>query len=245
MRSLALVCVLWVSCAGAQEKLLGRIGYIQSHMNPQVIQEFNKAWQAAGLGIRNTERAVLIFRKTDGSLVAEGQGSTNQFASLSVRWNPAAIAIVHTHRNNDGAEPSPPDKEVANKLGVPIFTITSRGMYVYDPEMKRVVKMQDGLDWLDASKWTTDHSPVIAPHGQSIDQKADSSAGASTEHRRQEAQESGDPLQLKTRQTRLGSFLGQSMTEPEKNSRRHGSSLAVAPLLSRQWFSCITVRMVL
>ena len=128
MRSLALVCALWVSCAHAQDKLPGRIGYIQSNMNPQVIQEFDKAWQAAGLGVANTERAVLIFRKVDGSLAAEGQGSTNQFATLSVRWNPAAIAIVHTHRNADGEEPSHPDKEVASKLGVPIFTITSRGM---------------------------------------------------------------------------------------------------------------------
>ena len=156
MRSLLVACGLWVSCAHSQDKLPGRIGYIQSHMNPQVIQEFDKAWQAAGLGKANTERAVLIFRKVDGSLVAEGQGSTNQFASLSVTWNPAAIAIVHTHGDHDGEEPSRPDKEVANKLGVPIFTITSRGMYVYDPESRDVIQLQDGLDWLDASKWSTD-----------------------------------------------------------------------------------------
>ena len=155
MRSLALVCGLWVSCAYAQDKLPGRIGYIRSNMNPQVIQEFVKAWRAAGLGEANTERAVLIFRKVDGSLGAKGQGSTNQFERLSVKWNQAAIAIVHTHRNHDDAEPSGPDKEVANKLGVPIFTITSRGMYVYDPESREVTKVQDGLDWLDASKWST------------------------------------------------------------------------------------------
>ena len=156
MRSLALACGLWALCAHAQDKLPGRIGYIQSHMNPQLIHEFDKAWQAAGQGKANTERAVLIFRKLDGSLVAEGQGYTNEFDSLSFKWNPAAIAIVHTHRNYDGAEPSPKDKELANKLGVPIFTITSRGMYVYDPESRDVIQLQDGLDWLDASKWSTD-----------------------------------------------------------------------------------------
>jgi hypothetical protein len=128
-------------------------------MNPQVIREFDKAWRAAGQGKADTERAILIFRKLDGSLVAEGQGYTNEFDSFTFKWNPAAIAIVHTHRNYDAAEPSPADKEVANKLRVPIFTITSRGMYVYDPEMERVTKVQDGLDWLDESKWSRRRYP--------------------------------------------------------------------------------------
>jgi len=140
-------------------------------MNPNVIREFGKAWQAARYGKADSEGAVLLFRKADGSLVATGQGYTNEFDSFTFKCNPAAIAIVHTHRNSVGAEPSAADRKVADRLGVPIFTITSRGMYVYDPEMKRVVKMQDGLDWLDASKWSTDHSPVIAPHGQSIDRR--------------------------------------------------------------------------
>jgi hypothetical protein len=131
-------------------------------MNPQVIQEFANAWRGARLGKADTERAVLLFRKADGSLVAEAQGYTNEFGRFTFKWNAAAIAIVHTHRNNVAAEPAPADKELADKLGVPIFTITNRGMYVYDPEMKRVSKVQDGLDWLDPSKWSTDLSPVNA-----------------------------------------------------------------------------------
>src|SRR5262249_50296040 len=127
----------------------------QSHMNPRVIQEFANAWRAADLGKADTERAVLLFRKKDGSLLAEAQGYTNEFGRFTFKWNAAAIAIVHTHRNNVAAEPAPADKDVAKKLGVPIFTITSRGMYVYDPERKRVIKVQDGLDWLDASSWST------------------------------------------------------------------------------------------
>jgi hypothetical protein len=123
-------------------------------MNPDVIREFGKAWQAVHYGKADTERAILLFRKADGSLSAESLGYTNEFNSFTFKWNPAAIAIVHTHRNKEGAEPAPADKEVANRLGVPIFTITSRGMYVYDPENREVIKVQDGLDWLDASKWS-------------------------------------------------------------------------------------------
>jgi hypothetical protein len=142
-------------------------------MNPQVIHEFDRAWQAAGQGKANTERAILVFRKLDGSLVAEGQGYTNEFDSSSFKWNPAAIAIVHTHRNYDGAEPSPADKEVAARLAVPIFTITSRGMYAYDPERRQVLKVQDGLDWLDPSKWpTTEPERDSRRHGSSAPRQA-------------------------------------------------------------------------
>jgi hypothetical protein len=123
-------------------------------MNPDVIREFGKAWQAVLYGKADTERAILLFRKADGSLSAEALGYTNEFNSFTFKWNPAAIAIVHTHRNHDAAEPSPRDKQLANKLRVPIFTITSRGMYVYDPENREVIKVQEGLDWLDASKWS-------------------------------------------------------------------------------------------
>ena len=136
MRSLVLACGLWALCAHAQDKVPGRIGYIQSHMNPQVIREFDKAWRGADLGRAKTESTVLLFNKEDGSLVAEAQPYTNEFDSFTFKWNPAAIAIVHTHRNDDDKEPSPADKEVANKLGVPIFTITSQGMYVYDAESR-------------------------------------------------------------------------------------------------------------
>jgi len=122
-------------------------------MNPQVVQKFADAWRAVRSGKADSERAILLFRKADGSLAAKAQGYTNEFDRFTLNWNPAAIAIFHTHRNSVAAEPAPADKEVANKLGVPIFTITSSGMYVYDPETDKVIKIKDGLDWLDLSKW--------------------------------------------------------------------------------------------
>jgi hypothetical protein len=177
-------------------------------MNRQVIQEFNKAWAVALIGEANYERAVLLFRNADGSLVAEAQGFTGEIRRFTFKWNPSAIAIVHTHSNHDGAEPSPDDKEVANKLRVPIFTITSRGMYVYDPETKQVIKMQDGLDWRDPSKWSTNLSPVVAPHGQSNDRKANNSAGGSTDHHREQAEGSGNAATSQHQTDALEFILG-------------------------------------
>jgi len=34
-----------------------------------------------------------------------------------------------------------------------MFTITSRGMFVYDPSTKKTSQLMENLDWLDLSKW--------------------------------------------------------------------------------------------
>jgi hypothetical protein len=60
---------------------------------------------------------------------------------------------VHTHPNACNERPSWPDKDIADKYHVPILTITSRGMFMYDPETKKISKVQDGLDWLKLDKW--------------------------------------------------------------------------------------------
>ena len=44
--------------------------------------------------------------------------------------------------------------KVADKYNVLMFTLTVRGMYVYDPGTKKTSVVMYGLDWLDASKWT-------------------------------------------------------------------------------------------
>jgi hypothetical protein len=54
--------------------------------------------------------------------------SSSLFAGI-----PATVGIVHTHPNSSSAKPQDEDIIVANKFRVPIFTITNRGMFVYDP----------------------------------------------------------------------------------------------------------------
>jgi hypothetical protein len=116
-----------------------------------VLIEFTKAWLISGAGTNGREGAVLIFRMQDGGYRAKLQGFTNQYKVCSFKWNPAAIAIVHTHPNNCDPRPAEQDRRVADKYGVPNFTITISGMYVYDPETKKTSKVLNGLDWLDLS----------------------------------------------------------------------------------------------
>ncbi|HSE37581.1 MAG TPA: hypothetical protein VLG74_09785 [Blastocatellia bacterium] len=112
-------------------------------------REFEKAWFLSGDGTTAREGVLLIFRMSDGSYRAKLQPLTNQYRQCTFRWNPAAIAIVHTHPNSCDPKPAEQDRQVADKYGVPNFTITIRGMYVYDPATKKTSKLMNGLDWLN------------------------------------------------------------------------------------------------
>lgn len=116
-----------------------------------IVTEFGKAWRISGDGTNGREGVVLIFRMADGSYTGKLQRFTNQHKKATFIWNPAAIAIVHTHPNGCDPKPADQDKRVAEKYGIPNFTITLRGMYVYDPATKKTIKVLDGLDWLNLS----------------------------------------------------------------------------------------------
>ncbi|HEX6729553.1 MAG TPA: hypothetical protein VF074_06065, partial [Pyrinomonadaceae bacterium] len=68
-------------------------------------------------------------------------------------WDPNTIAVVHTHPNNREPEPHGRDLVVANRFGVPVLTITSKGMYMYDPTTKQITRVHKRLDWRDEYRW--------------------------------------------------------------------------------------------
>ena len=172
-----LICVTGFFCSGAQAQSarafsssgpkvaeesvrsdLASIGNsvkenILSRIDDRVVQEMDRAWHGVGAGAGAEEAVLLLFRMLDGSIQARPQGATNEHKSFTLKWHPSAIAILHTHPNSVAPQPSKTDRQLADKLGVPIFTITIRGMYVYDPKSKRIWLVQSGLDWLDTSKW--------------------------------------------------------------------------------------------
>ncbi len=127
--------------------------YAISKFNPEVVKEFGKIWRQSGNGAGQTEGVVLILRMVDGTYTARSQGTTNEFKRFTFKWHPAAIALVHTHPNTSDPRPQPDDIRVAIKYGIPVFTVTSRGMWVYDPSTRRTSMVVGGVDWLDARKW--------------------------------------------------------------------------------------------
>jgi hypothetical protein len=84
---------------------------------------------------------------------AVSAGRSNQSYKFTFTWNPAIIAVFHTHPNNRDPEPQGQDILIARRFDVPIFTITRRGMYMYDPATDRISRIKNGIDWLDSSSW--------------------------------------------------------------------------------------------
>jgi len=135
--------------------------FILTGIDKSAVAQFKNAWRSAGAGVDKIEAVVLLYRKTDGLLESTLLPLTNEIERFDFRWNAAIIGVVHTHPNCDDFRPSPQDVQVSKRLNVPIFTITSRGMYVYDPETKKIRRVQPGLDWLDYSKWNLDSHPAL------------------------------------------------------------------------------------
>jgi len=124
-----------------------------STIDKGIVQAFGMAWRRCGNGSLPIEGVVLILRMADGGYGGKEMGSTNEHKRFTFRWHPATIAIVHTHPNTSDPKPQDEDIVVAKKFRVPVFTITSRGMYVYDPGTAKVSKVMSNLDWLDESNW--------------------------------------------------------------------------------------------
>lgn len=135
--------------------------YAISKMDPEIVKMFNRAWQRAGNGASPAEAVVLILRMADGSFSGRDMGATNEYKQFTFHWHPAAIAIVHTHPNSSQPEPYGADIAAADHHGVPIFTITSRGMYVYDPGTRKISRVMDNLSWLEQTQW---NKTVFATH---------------------------------------------------------------------------------
>jgi hypothetical protein len=127
--------------------------FVLSKFDDHVVDKFREAWRSSGNGTTTQERVLLILRMADGSYSARSMGTTNEYKSFTFNWHPAAVAIVHTHPNSSSPKPQSADMQIADKFGVLMFTITIRGMYLYDPSTKKTTKVQDGLDWLESSSW--------------------------------------------------------------------------------------------
>src|SRR5262249_49739471 len=123
----------------------------RNRIGKALIPAITEAWRMSGDGTSPREAAVLIFRMKDGSYTGRVQRCTNEQYQLSFAWDPAAVVIVHTHPNTRDPKPAEQDKRVAERYGVPNFTVSINGMYVYDPATRRTSKVLNGLDWLNRS----------------------------------------------------------------------------------------------
>lgn len=127
-----------------------------SKIDKPILAEFHRAWNMSGNGLSPVESVVLLFPNPDGSYRAKTLGQTNENRQFTFKWDPKAIAVLHTHPNASNPRPADQDIFIADHFQVPMFTLTCRGMYMYDPGTKKISKLKDGLSWLETSSWMQD-----------------------------------------------------------------------------------------
>ena len=151
-RKLATFFLLFVGVVSQAQ--VARPPFTLSRIDRKIVKKFHEAWSISFNGSSDVEGVVLIFLNADGSYRGVTLGRTNQNRKVTFKWDPGVIAVVHTHPSRLNPEPSDGDIPLADRFGVPIFTITLKGMFMYDPTTKRISKVKDCLDWLHQSHWT-------------------------------------------------------------------------------------------
>jgi hypothetical protein len=124
------------------------VAFILANMTEEVKTEFEKAWNISFGGASPVEGLVLLYRRPDGSLLAKAQDITNESRKVSFKWTPSILAVVHTHPNTESPHPSRDDVWLSDRFRVPVFTITIRGMFAYDPATRKISRVMKNLTWL-------------------------------------------------------------------------------------------------
>ena len=128
-------------------------GFDISKMRPDLVAELRRAWRLAERGDSNRETAVLIVRTPDGAYASELKQDPSGYQTVTFQVRPGVVAIFHTHPNRSPAQPSPQDIHNSDRLQVPNFTLTSRGMWLYDPAARKTTLVMPFLSWLTARNW--------------------------------------------------------------------------------------------
>ena len=142
-----------------------------SIINREMTEEFRKAWRVAKVGTSEYEGVVLFYLLPDGSYKVKALNPSNEFKKFTFPWDDQIVAIFHTHPQSVDPKPALEDMKVADKYQVLMFTLTLRGMYVYDPVTRKTSTVMVGLDWLDESKWTDELALRMASLSPSFSSK--------------------------------------------------------------------------
>jgi len=102
------------------------------------------------------ERAAFIVENNDGTFGCVDWPSIHIFHSETYHGAipPNAVAIAHTHPAQF-IYPSERDGEEATRLGLPIYTITIRGVYKSLPGVQRALMIVNRQSWIRATPHLT------------------------------------------------------------------------------------------
>jgi hypothetical protein len=123
-----------------------------STFDANLIGEFQMSWKSVHNGKSSWESVILILRTVNG-FQARRLKMTFEHRKATFPWHPAIVAVIHTHPNDCPAKPQPDDIALAHRHKIFMFTLTDRGMFVYNPATRQTTKVVDGLQWLNPKAW--------------------------------------------------------------------------------------------
>jgi hypothetical protein len=101
-----------------------------------------KCWVMTMNGLLDTEHGFTVIKRGNDYNIAFSRND-NYFRKVSVIVPKGSIAIFHVHPNKVPPQPSRIDMEQAQKINIPICTITDRGIYCYFPDSQKTVHLRD------------------------------------------------------------------------------------------------------
>ncbi len=97
--------------------------------------------------------SVVVSFGADGRFYAKAQPPGNQHYRSAIRFHSGVAAVFHSHPSSCDPRPSLQDRRLADRLQVPIGTLTRQGLFVYDPTTRNTTKLMRRLEWLDEAHW--------------------------------------------------------------------------------------------
>ncbi len=116
-----------------------------------VIAAMSKAWMQSQNGTTKVE-AGFTMQGTPGSYTITPNAFTNEYEAQTIVLPDNTFALFHTHPNGTDAHPSGQDITVANQLNLQMYTLTSQGLFLYDPTKKSTIQVTDALHFLEPCK---------------------------------------------------------------------------------------------
>ena len=111
---------------------------------PRVQQGMKDAWMKAQNGeAAGGEEAGFFINGSPSAYSIVPHQQTNQTMAITTSIQPNASAEIHVHPNHGIAEPSDNDRKVADHHKIPVYTLSNRGVYKYDPTTKTTSRLGD------------------------------------------------------------------------------------------------------
>lgn len=130
MRFVLCALVILLPCIGFAE---------ETQMPSQFGSIFYQLWKDSGFGKdpNRTERAAWVLLAQDDYKFLRWPASGSRSQEYWRGPMPVhTIAQVHTHASNSQGQPSAKDIKLCREIGVPIYTISARGIWMVTPDGK-------------------------------------------------------------------------------------------------------------